>query len=66
MRQRFTFRFFHPGRYLTEEIVLVGIHYDDAKTGAWSLLAERVRDRDARASWRLVSTMQEPLLAVVA
>lgn len=66
MRQRFTFRFFNSARYLTEEIVLVGLHFDDARTGAWTLLGERTGDPDVRGAWRLVSTMQEPLLYVVA
>lgn len=35
-------------------------NYDDAKAGAWAVLAERMHVRDARQAWRLVSTQQEP------
>lgn len=61
MHQRFVFRFWNQALYRAEEVTLVGLHYEDAKTGAWAVLADRTMDRSVRASWRLVSTEQAPL-----
>lgn len=61
MHQRYVFRFWNQTLYRAEEIELIGLHYDDAKSQAWRELADRMRDRAVRASWRLVSTEQAPL-----
>ena len=66
MHQRFVFRFWNRLLSRAEEVVLIGMHYEDAKTGAWSVLADRCGERDPRSSWRLVSTEQAPLTLAVA
>lgn len=66
MHHRFRFRFWNRSLSRGEEVVLIGLHYEDAKTGAWSVLADRTGERDPRRSWRLVSTEQAPLRLEVA
>lgn len=63
--QRFSFRFFCFERYEEQSVVIVGTHWDDAKTAAWAVLGEQTADRNPRQSWRLVSTVQEPVLRAV-
>jgi hypothetical protein len=62
---RFVFRFFNAAYYRSEEVVIVGQHYDDARTAAWTVLGEMEGDRGVRLSWRLVSTEQRPVWAWV-
>ena len=61
--QRYIFRFYNTAQYRSEAVVIVGSHYDDARTAAWTVLATNEGDRDVRDSWRLVSTEQRPVWA---
>lgn len=62
LHQRFTFRFWNAAEYRGEEVTLIGLHHDDARSGAWAILGERTYDRSPRERWRLVSMAQEPLI----
>ena len=66
MRYRFTFRFVRSADHRETEVVIVGTNCDDARSGAWAVLGERTKDYRPREAWRMVSTMQESLQAVVA
>lgn len=60
MHQRFYFRFASALEYRSEEVVLISTNHDDARSGAWTILGERVHDRHVRATWRITSMRQEP------
>lgn len=66
MHQLFVFTFWNRAAYQREEVTIVGLHYDDARTGAWAVLSDRTGLRNPRVQWRLVSTVQAPLFAEVA
>lgn len=59
--QRFTFRFVCTEEHRTEEVVLVGTNGEDARSGAWAILGDRVHDRFPREFWRVISMRQEPV-----
>lgn len=58
--QRFTFRFVNTAQHRTEEVVIIGHYYEEAKAGSWYALADKEQDRYVRDSWRMVSIDQRP------
>ncbi len=60
-RYRFTFRFVRAEDHAEQEVVIVGTHPEDARSGAWAVLGERTLDSRPRQAWRMTSTVQESL-----
>lgn len=61
--RRYVFNFWNRSAFREETVVIVGSHYDDAEVAAWTVLGTLTLERTPRMSWRLVSTMQQPVWA---